>query len=169
MARYPRTILQALKGLDPIHRGVEVGVWRANSACAMLEEFSDLSLILVDDYDPAHATVNRLDPDEVLNAELQAVDNLQPYVGRYTCLKMSSLEAAEWVVSNQFDFVYLDADHQYEAVKADIHAWLPKIREGGRLLGHDYGGGHRGVKKAVDELFGDDVHNDQHRIWWVEV
>jgi cephalosporin hydroxylase len=35
------------------------------------------------------------------------------------------------------DFVYLDGDHQTDAVVADIDAWKPKIRKGGILAGHD--------------------------------
>lgn len=37
-----------------------------------------------------------------------------------------------------FDFVYLDADHRYESIVADIAAWWPKVRSGGVLAGHDY-------------------------------
>lgn len=49
------------------------------------------------------------------------------------------------------DLVFIDADHSYEAVKNDIRTWLPKVRRGGLLLGHDYN--HRKVKRAVDEIF----------------
>ena len=33
--------------------------------------------------------------------------------------------------------MYLDGDHQTDAVVADIDAWKPKIRKGGILAGHD--------------------------------
>lgn len=36
------------------------------------------------------------------------------------------------------DMVYVDGDHSYEAVKADILATLPYIRSNGFLAGHDY-------------------------------
>lgn len=49
--------------------------------------------------------------------------------------------------------VFIDGDHSYPAVKADIEAWWPLIKEGGGILcGHDYGGGWEGVKRAVDEF-----------------
>ena len=59
---------------------------------------------------------------------------------------------------NQFenkslDFVYIDADHSYSAVLQDINTWIPKIKDGGYIGGHDYGLGF-GVEKAVDEKFG---------------
>ena len=62
------------------------------------------------------------------------------------------------------DMVFIDADHSYESVRADITAWLPKARR--LICGHDYSdpadyteqsGGYPGVKRAVDEAFSDRV------------
>ena len=39
---------------------------------------------------------------------------------------------------NYFDFVYIDADHTYEACYTDIVNWYPKVKPGKFLLGHDY-------------------------------
>ena len=36
------------------------------------------------------------------------------------------------------EWVHLDARHDYASVKADIEAWLPKIKKGGWLSGDDY-------------------------------
>jgi cephalosporin hydroxylase len=36
------------------------------------------------------------------------------------------------------DWVHLDARHDYASVKADIKAWLPKVKPGGWLSGDDY-------------------------------
>jgi hypothetical protein len=37
-----------------------------------------------------------------------------------------------------FDWIFLDANHTYDAVKEDLETWLPKIKTGGYLAGHDY-------------------------------
>ena len=37
-----------------------------------------------------------------------------------------------------FDFVYVDARHDYASAMEDIRAWWPKVRRGGILAGHDY-------------------------------
>jgi hypothetical protein len=59
------------------------------------------------------------------------------------------------------DFVYIDGAHNYDAIRADINAWLPKVKPGGYIGGHDYGNNEpeevNGVKKAVDETFGEDI------------
>ncbi len=58
-----------------------------------------------------------------------------------------------------FDLIYIDGDHSYAAVRADIQAarWL--VAPNGWIGGHDYAGPDTpGVKLAVDELLGVPVH-----------
>lgn len=51
------------------------------------------------------------------------------------------------------DWVHLDARHDYSSVKADIQAWLPKVKPGGWLSGDDYDEVKwPEVVKAVDDL-----------------
>jgi hypothetical protein len=73
-------------------------------------------------------------------------------------LRGDSAKMAEAIEDASLDFVYIDADHTYEAVKADIAAWWPKVRVGGTLGGHDYvkrtlpNGVSFGVIQAVTEF-----------------
>lgn len=71
----------------------------------------------------------------------------------------------EWarVWSWPLDLVYIDADHEYDGVKADITLWSRHVRPGGILCGHDYGVTD-GVTRAVDELKPDGVLGQ--RVWW---
>lgn len=66
--------------------------------------------------------------------------------------RMSTLDAAKSCNGDRFDMVFIDAGHDYESVKVDIAAWLPKTTK--LICGHDYSDGWPGVKKAVDEAFG---------------
>jgi predicted O-methyltransferase YrrM len=52
-------------------------------------------------------------------------------------VKLSSVEASELYEDNSLDFVYIDADHTYEAVVQDITAWKHKVKSGGYIAGHD--------------------------------
>lgn len=54
-----------------------------------------------------------------------------------------------------FDFVYIDAMHDYDSVTNDIKYWISKIKSGGFIGGHDYlVGSGQGVEKAVKDYFG---------------
>jgi len=67
-------------------------------------------------------------------------------------LKMSTAEAAAYLEEKegQLDFVFVDANHTYPYVKADLENYLPLIKPGGVLSGHDIY--FESVRKAVDEV-----------------
>lgn len=67
-----------------------------------------------------------------------------------TLLVTDSLSAAALFADNSIDFVFLDARHDYESVKSDIAAWLPKTRAW--IGGDDYCEIWPGVIRAVNEL-----------------
>jgi predicted O-methyltransferase YrrM len=50
----------------------------------------------------------------------------------------------------RIDFLFVDGDHSYEGVKADIHAWFPKLNPEALVAFHDIGWAE-GVKRAVEE------------------
>ena len=59
------------------------------------------------------------------------------------------MEAAkEWELP--IDLLLIDGDHEYKSVKEDIESWLPKVKNGGSVLFHDYGS-WLGVTQAVNE------------------
>jgi len=66
-------------------------------------------------------------------------------------IKNFSIEASKLFNDKFFDCVYIDGDHDYEPVKQDILHWMPKVKDGGHISGHDYH--FEGVRKALDELF----------------
>jgi hypothetical protein len=60
-------------------------------------------------------------------------------------------------------------------VAADIKAWLPKVRSGGILAGHDYdntakyGNRFKGVDRAVNENFAGRFKVETDHVWWVQI
>ena len=82
----------------------------------------------------------------------------------FRIVRLPSVEAAKVFPKHFFDFVYIDADHEREAVRLDIETWYPKVRKGGILGGHDFS--RWGVKPAVEDIFGNDyVAIDFGNVW----
>ena len=57
---------------------------------------------------------------------------------KITLIISDSVSAARLFSDGSLDWVHLDARHDYTSVKADIEAWLPKVKSGGWLSGDDY-------------------------------
>ncbi len=76
---------------------------------------------------------------------------------QFTLIEKLSWEAADDFFDGSVDFVFIDAAHDYDSVMLDIQSWLPKVKTGGIIAGHDYYEGFKGVVKAVDQIFGERV------------
>ena len=70
---------------------------------------------------------------------------------------------ADRVEDGTLDFVFIDADHIYEAVVKDIRAWTPKLKSGGTLCGHDTH--FDGVLKAIKELIPNYIEVEVDHVW----
>jgi hypothetical protein len=84
-----------------------------------------------------------------------------------------SVEAAALFAPASLDFVFIDGDHAKDAVTADIFAWLPKLKPGGLLAGHDYRMTQQthlaGVTEAVESCWpGVDLSTPLHPQVWVK-
>ena len=64
-----------------------------------------------------------------------------------------------------FDVVWIDGNHDYEAAKSDIEKFEPKAKV--LICGHDYAPAFPGVIKAVDEYFKDKKVEHDGNIWYV--
>ena len=109
--------------------------------------------------------------------------NIYSFDKKAALIREFSVDAAILFKDEFFDWVFLDADHKYEAVKEDLVTWFPKIKKGGIFCGHDYlnsdkeHNGHTdfGVKKAVDEwavknnLRINTTTQEIFPFWWVQV
>lgn len=78
--------------------------------------------------------------------------NIEPIKNKINIIRQDSAEAAVLYKDNSLDFIFIDANHDYEPVKNDIISWYPKLKKNGIIAGHDYFE-PCGVKQAVSEFF----------------
>lgn len=136
-------------------RYVEVGAFRGRSASAIyLSLPKDSEFIAVDKYrDYIEIYQKPPDPKVSMKENMEKCHKLRPDI-KFTLLEMDSLEACQEFADESLDYVFIDADHEYLPVLKDIRAWLPKVKFGGYLMGHDYKSDYNlGVVFAVNEVF----------------
>ena len=132
--------------------GAEIGTCYGIYAEKLYRNIPGLTLFAVDNWD--NAETERRERVHARSVEWHCRNALANY--RAIIIKMDSVEASKYIADESLDFVFIDGDHSYEGVKRDMHAWVPKVREGGIVSGHDYyvfpNSGNDGVVRAVDEF-----------------
>lgn len=153
-----------------IRRAVEVGTDRGIYAEQFLDRWHGELLICIDPWAPYEAM-----PTDRLPDLLMATQRLMRFGARVRLLRVEAAAVAAAIGSDyRPGFVYIDADHRYESVVADLAAWWPQVAPGGIFAGHDYMPEHVGVRQAVDEFVAAEGLTLQltqelaeYRSWWV--
>lgn len=180
---------QVKKAKDGAHF-VEVGAWLGKSTTFMAVEIinsgKDIQFDVVDAWFPVdeyliNAVNKHTKPNQYVKLKKRLankestygifLENIKPVRSTIgTIYHMKSTRAAEEYEDASLDFVYIDAAHDYDNVIADIKAWLPKVKPGGTLAGHDYGS--IGVYRAVNEVFKKEqikIVNNRTKSWVISV
>lgn len=155
---YPTFYAWVVKNAPNDAHFVEVGVWKGRSACYLAVEIANSKKNIK--FDCVDTWTAETDPvifnkykgqNDIYDIFLK---NIEPVKDIISPVRLLSLEAAKNYADESLDFVFIDASHDYENVKKDVEAWLPKIKKGGILGGHDYFNERDAVKQVVDEKFG---------------
>ena len=124
----------------------EIGVYRGRSLMSVADILisKDIHVHCIDTFEPYED-----DQDSYRHGAFLITADAYDVRERLNIMKGTSLERSRDIGDSSLDFVFIDADHSYESVKLDIDVWLPKVRIGGWIGGHDYP--EFGVKDAVNE------------------
>jgi len=154
------------------NRGVEVGVRHGFFSEYLLKNNPSLDMILVDPYMPYVDGTYVFTEEEQREIKYAAFDKLEVFNHRAKWSYLTSKRAVTCFDDEFFDFVFIDASHLYEDVKADMSLWWKKVRIGGLLAGHDFS--MQGVSTAVhDYMFENKIKElfvsppDAGDCWWL--
>lgn len=154
--QFYNTIAQQLKDGDAV---AEIGVWFGRSLIFLAQTCQRLGknvrFIAVDTFkgeqdQPAHKEIVRQHGGSI---EQAFQSNLKRCGVDKDILILAGESTDMAKCCGELAFCFIDAAHDYDSVKADIAAWLPKVKKGGILSGHDII--HPPVNKAVLELLPD--------------
>lgn len=157
--------------------GVMFGAGLAHLADVARASGKDVRIVGVDSWEDDWPEEHHPHPEIVTLAGPHYARAAVKFIGQSARrVELRQQDALEWLDEqkpNSLSYVFLDDDHSYDHVKAEILTALAKIRPGGILAGHDYNTGrhHRNsVALAVEELLpthrrfrGQWTHS-----WWYE-
>lgn len=154
----------------------EIGVLKGITAKKILEECHDVidEYWAIDKWNPVHENYlsgrirgyNQEDWDRIYSKVIK----LSIQYPKLKVVRIPSVPASKLFPDNFFDLVFIDAEHEYNAVKSDILNWFPKIKTGGLISGHDYGARKTpDVKHVVDKIFGSRVRTFLDSVWVVRI
>ena len=155
---------------------VEIGVFKGDLRKNLNKDWANVDSLLIDPW----KNYSREFYNDEANYEQNKFDVMYDEVNSYwekdnsvDVLRTTSLEAAAKFKKEgkQFDIVFIDANHSYYSSLSDMQAWLPLVKEGGILCGHDFYDwveDRWGVQKAVQNYFGSDFlafGSDKGNVW----
>lgn len=134
---------------------VELGSWQGQSlAFLLIEARNSGKRFRVYGCDHFRGSVG----DELLKREVQlksivahCAHNLRRSGYPFSLVHAESAVAATFFDDASIDYLFIDAGHQYHEVKADLEAWVCKVKPGGIVAGHDFN--QVPVETAVREYF----------------
>jgi hypothetical protein len=143
--------------------GFELGVAEGAFSELLLDRWHGRLLVSVDPWrevpDAEYRDIYNVEQPRQEQFQATARARLARFGERSEIWRMTSTDAAGRVLAASADFVYVDARHDFASVLEDLKHWVPKVRPGGIIAGHDYLDGRLpegefGVKSAVDGFFG---------------
>ena len=132
-------------------RAVEIGSYSGEGTVVIAKYFKDV--LAVDPW------LNGYDINDVASQQcpmkfvFEAFQERTTPLGNVLYSRGKSLDALQFFKDGELDLVYIDGDHRYEGVLADLNGWKPKLRAGGIMAGHDWS--FKAVQKALVEVFKD--------------
>lgn len=132
---------------------VELGCWMGRSLCSVANEIKSRQVLAVavdsftgeDNEVGVYGDVITQDVKKIFNDAIKEFGISDSVM----LLDMTTSEAADNVPNNSVDLLFIDADHSYQNVKEDIETWLPKMKRGGVISGHDFF--REGVNRALHD------------------
>lgn len=151
---------------------VEIGSWMGRSASYMAVEIINSGYnIKFDCIDTWNGSSEHQEHHIIKNESLfeEFKKNTTRVSHIITPIRLNSLSASLLYEDNSLDFIFIDASHEYEDVKNDILCWKNKVKKNGIISGHDYTENWKGVKRAVNEIFGADKIIQKEYCWIIDM
>ena len=149
---------------------IEIGCYTGESSVIFAEEENVKHLYCVDPWLGGYDNQDGASKSDMKLVESTFDDRIEKYKNKITKIKKKSAEALDYFLDNDIkvDLVYIDGNHQEEAVTEDINNYKQIIKEGGYISGHDWQSDD--VKLSIQKIFNknpDKIFSD--RSWIIKL
>ena len=132
---------------------VEVGCKEGRTTGYLLANLPGLQVTAIDPWCPVPNSAEDYKDWDFEKIQSEFWRNVGEHKDRLQMMQTVSSAAVESFADKSVDVVFIDAAHDYKGCSEDIRLWLPKVREGGYLCGHDFNHKWPGVHRAVASAF----------------
>jgi predicted O-methyltransferase YrrM len=133
-----RGILDELQNLPSPAIGIEIGVGLGMNSWFMLTECPNIAVLTGVDHYAAYVDWDKPVSRTEAEANYMILQANMPLMGdRFNFIREDSQVAAAQLEDEAYDFVFIDGGHSMKQVLADLDSWVPKVRPGGLVAGHD--------------------------------
>lgn len=145
----------------------EIGIQRGNFLNFILKNTNLNYVYGVDSFQPcngnqcgwSHSHNIIIDGIKAQNKNKEiCLNKLSSFKDRFHFINLNSIAYGTSIKDESLDMVFIDGDHSENGVLLDLEIYYKKIKKGGLIVGHDYGGNFGSsepvvqVKPAVDKF-----------------
>jgi len=144
-------------------KGAEIGTKDGNYAKELCLALPQLKLYCIDPWQTYSDYKETWSQDQ--NLMDTVFEKAKQRLSKFNCeiIRKKSHEAVKSFTANSLDFVFIDANHEYDFVLEDITLWTNIVRTNGIIFGHDYTTDHPGVIQAVQDY----VNQNKINPWFI--
>ena len=117
-------------------RALEIGSFEGRSAIFFIKYFNKINLTCVDTWEGSDEEIQQV-------ADFRKIEdnfdyNIKDFKDNITKYKDTSTNFFKSNISKDFDFIYIDGDHKYEALLNDANSSFKLLNKGGFMLFDDF-------------------------------
>ena len=159
---YPKTFKMLVDSVPDGGVFIEGGAWLGKSSSYLCDIAGDrIQIYIIDTW---KGSPDEIDTTHKLAAETDIFEIFKDNMGnrKYSAIRKDSISASKDFEDESCDVVFIDMTHTYDAVLEDIKHWLPKVKPGGWLAGHD--AHHPPVQQAIKDGLTDNKWKDVNKM-----
>ena len=146
----------------------ELGPWKGRSLCSVADIIikRKLNVIAVDIFTGTAHEEDLVRQGKESDIEAIFRSNMKRFGLDPVVHRMTTNEASKLIEDGSLDLCFIDADHSFKGITEDLFYWIPKVKKGGLIGGHDYNGmAWPDVRKVVDTMWREVRYEYPSLVW----